>query len=156
MIIKFKKGRNGDILECIRTDGSNTWTKVRPGLMAHELLHYAVETQFQFKNAFFGLLSAGHGIEEFETERANRKIELIPANLPEEAQLTEVVVGVMQTELVHKIENIGEVMRKTFIDRGMNTDKLNEFDFEKVRSRFDDLIKQWRQLEPGDQLEMAF
>jgi hypothetical protein len=157
MIIHFKKGKKGiDILECHRPDGSMTWTRVRPRLMAHELLHYAVETTFGIRNGFFGLLQAGHGIEEFETDRSRRKTELLPANLPVEAQVSEIIVGVMQTEINEPMEDLRGEIRKILTLRGIPFEALDRLDFEKGRVIFRRLYDQWNRLEPGEQLTLEF
>ena len=50
MKVKFKKGKERDILECTRVDGSITWRKVHPGMIFHDMLHYIIEKQLRFDN----------------------------------------------------------------------------------------------------------
>jgi hypothetical protein len=65
----------------------------------HDLCHFAVEITLQFKNGFYGLIDRGFNISDFELPRNERPLELIPANLPLEAQQTEFIVNLLQTEL---------------------------------------------------------
>jgi len=160
MKIRFKKGKKGtDVLECVREDGTVTWSHVRPGMMVHELLHYAVETELGFKNAFYGILAKGYGIEEFESDRSKRPTALMPKNLPKEAHWAEIIVGLFQTQLSdrQKIESFREMIEQACTMRGLAPpDALTEENYEKVWQTFQILYKKWKHLEWGEDLVVDF
>jgi hypothetical protein len=62
MLVRFSKGKRADrpdALTCVRDDGTTTWMRERPGFVAHDLAHYAVETTFGYRYGFFGLVRSG-------------------------------------------------------------------------------------------------
>ncbi|MEX1007905.1 MAG: hypothetical protein WD271_08695 [Acidimicrobiia bacterium] len=67
MIVRFTKGHadKPDILACTRDDGTVTWTRERPGFVAHDLMHYAVETTLNEQFGFFGVIANGRNFNEF-------------------------------------------------------------------------------------------
>ena len=99
MKIIFTKRRNNQAsLHCTRADGSETWSKTKhPAMVYHDLIHYVVETELGFRQAFYGLVAAGHDIRSFGLPRAQRPDALKPDNLPQEAHQTEILVGLLQT-----------------------------------------------------------
>jgi len=98
MKIQFKKGKEKSTLHCIRKDGSVTWTTIHLGMEIHDLAHFVVETELQFKNAFYGLVASGYTIQDFALPRSQRPEALLPKNLPEEALQTEHIVNLLQIE----------------------------------------------------------
>ncbi|MEO0573450.1 MAG: hypothetical protein AAF039_17240 [Bacteroidota bacterium] len=99
MEIQFKKLINKpSTLTCVRIDGPTTWIKLYPGIEAHDLAHYAVETALEFQDAFYGMVAKGSNMEDFELPRDIRPETVLPQNLSEEALITEHLVNLIMTK----------------------------------------------------------
>ena len=78
MLIRFTRGKKGDVLTCVREDGTTTWMRERPGFVAHDLAHYAVETEFGYDTGFFGLVAHGWELGTADFGRDPRSKERYP------------------------------------------------------------------------------
>src|SRR5689334_5514381 len=61
-LIATKQGKADkyDLLRCVRMDGTEASTKMpRQGLLAHDLIHYVVESTLGYRNGFLGLIGQG-------------------------------------------------------------------------------------------------
>ena len=78
MLIRFTRGKRNDVLTCRRDDGTTTWMAERPGFVAHDLGHYAVETVFGYRLGFFGLVAQGWELSaaDFGRDRGRRPLPL--------------------------------------------------------------------------------
>lgn len=160
MVIRLKKGKNKpSVLSCRRKDGSSCWTRLHPGIEDHELAHYAVETVLDFQEAFYGLIDKGYKPVDFELLRDQRPKELIPSNLPMEARQTEFIVSLVQMEFwntgttadfLKTLRNILEHNRLPF------PPALDPATLEKIRNCYQELIRQWNDLPPGEALDLNF
>ena len=67
MEIRFTKGRDKPgIFTCTRKDGSLAWSSVNYYQIEHNFTHYAVETILAIKDGYYGLISAGLGVEDYD------------------------------------------------------------------------------------------
>lgn len=157
MLIQFKK-KSENVLHLVitRTDGSQTWSKIYPGLHVHDIAHYAVEKVLQLKNGFFGIINRGVEIEDFEShERRNRIPEV--QNLPVESIQTEHIVNLLQIEYLQKTEkdafinNLYEVLIANDLPLFL---PLTEEKLEDIRKEFYKLAEKLIQLRTGDMLEL--
>ncbi|NET32596.1 MAG: hypothetical protein F6K19_11375 [Cyanothece sp. SIO1E1] len=157
--LQFKKQKDQSaVLTLHRTDGSSTFTKIRPGLEVHDLAHYVVETVLEFKEAFYGLINQGYTVPDFEKPRDQRPLALIPENLPKESLQTEFIVNQLQVELFNsgEQEEFLALLEQAMSARGLNipanltTDKLSI-----MREQLRSLVKQWRELNVGNTLELS-
>ncbi|HAP64466.1 MAG TPA: hypothetical protein DCR93_34950, partial [Cytophagales bacterium] len=81
MKISFTKHpKKGMILTLTRTDGTQTWSPIRPGLEMHDLAHNAAEEILGWQEGFFGLVNLGYTTEDFELPRDQRPEPLLPKN----------------------------------------------------------------------------
>ncbi|WP_420401212.1 hypothetical protein [Flagellimonas sp.] len=160
MKIQFKKRKGkASILNCIREDGSVTWSQIHPNFEVHDLAHFAVETVLDFKKAFYGMLSDGFNIEDFELPRDKRPEALVPANLPPESLQTEHLVNLLLTNLqsggehMDLIPTLKEILTREGLPypHGLNTDSLA-----KIQQSLNDLLAQWNALGEGETLELTF
>lgn len=156
----FKKGKGKpDTISCTRADGSVTWTKLQRGMAYHDLAHYAVESTLGYQRAFYGLLAEGYDIGDFEKPREQRSPALIPANLPQEAIITEYMVNLLQTEYLNSGENpqFLKMLKEILADKdlifptALTPDKLVE-----MRTCFHGLANRWLALPPGESLSLTF
>jgi hypothetical protein len=154
VIVRFHKGRDVDVLTCIRPDGSTTWNRLGPRSLpiAHDLIHYAVETTLGVRNAFFGLVASGWDITTFTERGAARR-------LPPEAVQVEFLVGQLQSELLGPqsdearfIATLAQSLANAKIaPLAIAPDQLQE-----VRARTRDLLDRWRTVSVGHSMELEF
>ena len=158
--IRIKKKTDGAAaLSCTRADGSTTWQRQEGPLgrffPLHDLTHYAVETVLGFDRAFYGLLAEGWDITRFAEPGMNRQ-------LPEEAELAEVLVGFLDTERASGTRGTAEDFNwkiRTYYDaHGTPTPTFRMTDDQLDRSRAlrADLFARWHAVPPGDSLEQSF
>ncbi len=159
MIIQFKKHRSkANTLSCIRADGSLTWTSMYPGIEAHDLGHYAVETTMKFQNAFYGLVAKGSNIEDFELPREERPTEVVPDNLSAEALISEHLVNLLmvkaqQPEAIRLLPSLQKILKDNAIPFPTT---LNEQKMTEIWELFLKLLQQWQTLAVGEILELEF
>lgn len=157
MKIQFQKKQDKpSILRCIRDDGSATWTTLKtPFDVDHDLTHYIVESTMNFKQAFYGLLKSGIGINDWTLPKEERPAYLKWENLPKEAQYSEVIVGVFQrTPDEHEFwESL-----KMQLDNYHLPDlpQLNPSVYETILLKMKQLRQEWRNLEADESLEFEF
>ncbi|MBX2875277.1 MAG: hypothetical protein KTR30_24380 [Saprospiraceae bacterium] len=156
--LQFKKQKDGSaVLTCFRTDGSSTFTKIRPGLEIHDLAHYVVETTLGFKEAFYGLINQGFTVPDFELPREQRPTALIPENLPAESLQTEFIVNQLQIELYNSGEqqNFVPLLQQAMANRNLDfptvltTDKVLV-----MRQELSALVTKWQALPAGESISL--
>jgi len=158
--IRIKKKADGDAaLSCTRADGSITWQRQEGRLGAffplHDLTHYAVEITLGFKRAFFGLLAEGWDLSSFAEPGAKNR-------LPEDAGLAEVIVGFLDVERATGVVSTAEDFNWK-IDTYLDAQRLPPTAFrmtpealDEIRRRRGELFARWRDVSPGDTLELTF
>lgn len=160
LILQFRKGSNkSSTLTCIRDDGTSTWTKLHPGIEDHDLAHYAVEMELGFTKAFYGMIHQGFEVGDFGLPREQRPAALIPANMAPEAQQTELIVNLLQTEYWNtgQYPNFLETLREMHEDKQVPfPEELTKDRVEMIREKYHALVAQWRKLSPNDILELEF
>jgi hypothetical protein len=146
------------MLRCTRDDGSVSWQKQEGKYAAffplHDLMHYAVETQLGFRRGFYGLIAEGWEIAE-TTGKSSR------GALPNETLEVEYLVSAFSAERASGDMTAAPEFNQlaaTFAQaQGMPEPRqLSDQELRRVRSRFDELAKEWRALTPGATLKLAF
>ena len=160
MKLSFKKRKQGtSVLICTRKDGSTTWSSNKQSFfIVHDLIHYAVESTLNFKQAFFGLLEK-YSIQDFELEKSKRPQALQPKNLPKEALQAEFIVGLLQAELSQQNEDNRFLitLQKVLSDNKLEMPlQLTEEALLQMRSKIYDLHNQWVLLHEGESIELIF
>ncbi len=159
--LQFKKQKDGSaVLTCFRTDGTSTFTKIRPGLEVHDLAHYVVETALGFKEAFYGLINQGYRVPDFELPRNQRPAALIPENLPLESLQTEFIVNQLQIELYNSGEQQAFIplLQQAMANRNLDFPEVLTSDkVPAMREELRALVSRWQALPTGEaiDLEMA-
>ena len=152
--LQFKKQKDGSaVLTCFRTDGTSTFTKIRPGLEVHDLAHYVVETNLGFKEAFYGLINQGFTVPDFELPRDQRPLALIPENLPAESLQTEYIVNQLQVELLNSGEQQDSIslLQQAMTSRGLAfPSELTADMMPSMRRELKDLVARWQALSAGE------
>ena len=157
MLILFKKSRTSQgVLYCTRGDGSQSWSKMHPGLELHDLAHYVVESHLGYRNAFFGLIEQGHEIGDFELPREQRPQALQPAKLPVEAIYAEYIVNQLQTDYATggTTSVFLDTLNNTLQTKGLPfPEGLDQHLVNLLRVKYRALVYQWMTLPPGQALE---
>lgn len=160
MRILFKKESDKpSILTCIREDGSKTWVKMYPGIEAHDLGHYVVESVLGFEDAFYGMIVKGSAIEDFELPRENRPAAVLPQNLSHEALITEHLVNLLMTKAQNDNSEFAIVpsLRSILKEKRLPFPKnLTERKMDMIWNLFQKLLGQWKALPKGKILELDF
>ena len=157
MTIRLTKGKNKmNTLVCVRDDGSRTWIALNLP-PAHDLGHYAIETTLGFRNAFFGLLTQGWGIEDFG--RPDPLTGEKPT-IPSEALQTEAIAGLLDMEQRSRhAPNYAEfdaLLACACAGMGLPAPALTMAQLDAIRGRHTDLLHQWIALPEGETLNLSF
>lgn len=98
MKIIAKKGAKQDkydLLRCIREDGSETAMPMpRQGVLAHDLIHYVVESALGYRHGFLGMVASGADIAY-----AMQQSHDLQAELAVQAKYAESIVESLQAQL---------------------------------------------------------
>ncbi len=154
MIIRLKKGKGKpDVLTCIRTDGSTTWTRLRIPAQ-HDLVHYVVETTLGLRDSFYSLVARGVDITDFEKPKEQQTFQP-----PTEAVQTEYIVGLLQMEMVNgkPSGDFGGELRSMCEQNDCSIpDEIDASTLDTIRKRTSELLYQWHTTEPGKTFELSF
>jgi hypothetical protein len=159
LTIRMKKKTDGSVaLACVRGDGSTTWQN-NDGARGrffpfHDLTHYAVETVLGHHSGFYGLVDRGWDLTDFGAPWPRGK-------LPPEALVSEVIVGFFDAE-----RGSGERWTAAELNAQLTAwydehaipagPGLTDDDIARVRTRRSELFARWRELAPGDTIELPF
>ena len=155
MNIQFtKKKDRKHTITCCRNDGTVTWMQVDDFFIFHDLMHYAVETTLQYKNAFYGMLAAGTNITDFELPKEQR-----PFNITPEAFNAECIVNLALVEFSQgRVEDFNKALKDSY-EKSEFTNEAPQFDhaaIEQVHASFAALVLQWNTLPFGESLNLPF
>ena len=154
--IRFKKLRDGSHnFSCERADGTQTWQRQPNISPMHDLTHYAVETILGHRHGFYGMVADGWDLSDFGAPWPRGRI-------PADADPSELIVGFFDVERTMEQpmtsqefnQAIGTYYRDHF---GRDAEwEVTEKQRLAIRVRMRELFQQWRQLAPGDTLELPF
>lgn len=157
--IQITKRRDGSaVLRCERADGSTTWQK-QAGRQAaffplHDLIHFAVEQELGYTEAFFGLIARGWDIEDTTGKGAR-------GSLPPEAVAAELIVGLLMSESASGVEWSAEEFKEQAALYAASRGAAVSFDLtdeqlERIRTAARALHERWGMVPPGGVLELEF
>jgi hypothetical protein len=155
MRVQLKKVAHGrPSLACVRADGTRTWSSVHPFFPLHDLMHYAVESVFGFREAFFGLIVSGWEIDAFATPGT-------AARLPPEALLAECIVGLFDLERGTRLPlssvAFSEALRLSLAGQDAPAFRtVDDTELGRVRTLHGEMAARWAALEPGHTLDLPF
>jgi hypothetical protein len=93
---KHGKSDKYDLLQCIRSDGSETTSKMpRQGILPHDLVHFVVETSLKYDHGFLGLVAKGADMA-FVMEQTH---DIKNLNLADQATHAEAIVESLQAQI---------------------------------------------------------
>lgn len=159
MRILIEKRRDGSsVLKCVRVDGSETWQK-QDGAQAaffplHDLTHFAVESELGVRSGFYGLIAHGWTIDDTTGKGAR-------GPLPADAIFVEGVVGTLDAERAGGVrwtaEEFNDSAARLAAGGGRAAPRtLTDDELDRIRQRRAELFARWRDLEPGEALDLLF
>lgn len=155
MTISFSKHSNKQhTLSCTRNDGSQTWMQVSDFFIVHDLTHYAVETELNYKKAFYGMLNNGVNISDFEKPKHERTVVLT-----EEAIITEHLVNLFAIDYNQgAIENFNAMLLESIEKENISykAPQLSNEQLTSIRSTIKHYMLQWNKLPDGESLTLNY
>ena len=159
MIIEFTKRKDGNtVLRCVRNDGSVTWQRNDDQharfFPLHDLLHYAVETELEFRRGFYGLIAEGWDIAE-TTGKTPRGA--LPNETLEVEYLVSAFSGERASGAVATATEFNQLAATFAEAKGMPQPRpLSDQELLRVRTRFDELATKWRALPADAVIQLPF
>lgn len=154
--IRFKKLRDGSHnFSCVRADGSQTWQRQPNISPLHDLTHYAVEAVLGHRRGFYGLVAEGWNLSDFGAPWPRGPI-------PGDADPSELIVGFFDVERTQSepltAQDFNDSMSLYYRQHvGLESPcELSEAELLTIRAQAMELFQQWRELAPGDTLELEF
>ena len=165
MQIRVTKGDRADWIEARREDGSVERENVpHKGPVAHDLVHFAVESELQLDRGFWGLVASGHAPQEItEMAKAAGHASAKRATVPNPDFVQAI-----------QVERIVESFEAEFWSGGADNDSLRAMAqagceqslvaspaltdeaIDRTRSRLNDLARQWSRLAVGEALALRW
>lgn len=156
--IRIKKERNSpSVMTVKRSDGTKTYAKLEANFEIHDIAHYIVEKQMGFKNAFYGLLSQGYQINEFQLPKEERPKVLWPQNMPQEALITEHLVNLLTIDFMQPETKMDILKTLETILKDKELSFPESLDNEKIASMqkgLSDLMVRWNELNSRQELKL--
>jgi len=155
LTVRLTRGRDAkDLLTCVRSDGSSTWTRLNPFFPVHDLTHLAVESTLGLDRAFYGLIAEGWHISTFAEPGASRR-------LPPEGVWTEMAVSAIQRFDTPggplSVEEVNDFIDAGMLDKPVGfARRITERELETILATVATLRGRWRALGPGESMEIQF
>lgn len=163
MQIAVTKGSHADWVEARREDGSIAGESVpHKGPVAHDLVHYAVETEFGFAHGFWGLVAAGNSPEQIaEIAKAAGHASAKRAETPQahfvEAIQVERIVEAFEAEIWSRGSDnaaLRAMAEAGCVQSLVPSPELGNEVIERTRARLANLADQWVALPIGGSLTL--
>ncbi|MDP9229066.1 MAG: hypothetical protein M3O67_00170 [Bacteroidota bacterium] len=155
MEISFLKGKNKkNTISIQRKDGTVTWMQCDIFFVLHDLMHYAVETTLNYRNAFYGMLESGVNITDFVIPKDQRAFELTA-----EALAVENIVNLM---LIQYNQGVSGDFHQLLLEAyslnspGLQPPLITNEQLQNMRKKFDSLALQWFSLPEEKKLVLSF
>lgn len=159
LLIRFKKRRTGEsTMTCFREDGTATGQRAGAFFLWHDLEHYAVETTLGLPSAFYGMLARGWDLEDFGTPWPRGPF---PADALPDLMLAESLAGAMDAERAGALALTAEWFNAHAAAECERVGappvrQITEQHLSRVRARYQELVREWEALPPGEVLELPF
>lgn len=161
MRILVTKGKGTDRIEAQRVDGTVARSSVtHKGPIAHDLVHFVVETEFGFDSGFWGLVAAGHEPDTIaEMAKAAGHASAKRAEKPDTdfvaAIQAERIVECFEAESWSRGSDNGSLraMAEAGCDQSLvDVPQLSDEGIDRARARLAELAAQWAALPVGNSL----
>ncbi|MGE3109975.1 MAG: hypothetical protein AB7G11_07160 [Phycisphaerales bacterium] len=171
MLARFKKVRSGDgaggigvALTFVRDDASvDVQRSGHGGFFAmHDLMHYAVETTLDIRDAFFGLVHSGWPLEAF-SDHAHPLYRTLPTSAVVVEHLVAALsrafepgLGADADVLALSAEEVNAELTSTLGAARLPERSLSVPEVGAIFERFESLSRRWTDLEIGGSVEVEF
>jgi len=152
MEIIITKGKNRNILTCLRTDGSLTSENLGPDIPNHDIAHYVVETKFKMTNGFYGKIKLGMSISELSDKEIIKKLD-------SETWLSEIMARNLQSigSGAATVEQYIELVKWEAENiNGIKIPNMNLKEIKEMKKTFDSLCEKWNLISENEQLKLTF
>lgn len=165
MQILVTKGERADRIEARRDDGSiGRETVPQKGPVAHDLVHYVVESEFGFDRGFWGLVAAGNAPERIaemakQAGHASAKRAVKPDPDFVQAIQVERIVEAFEAELWSQGDNNDSLraMAQAGCDQSLvSCPELGDVAIQRARTKLRALAEQWTQAAIGETLTIEW
>jgi hypothetical protein len=160
MLVRFVKNApaaDADVIACIFPDGTRTsGPMARQGVLPHEALHFVVEKTFGWRDAFFGQIQLGAGIEAVTAKLHDPKIDRAKNT---QALQSESLVECLQAEQSRGASDPATFAHNLILTcrrRGVPPPDITADELALVRTALRDFGAAWRPLPAGGTLERSF
>ena len=122
--------------------------------LRHDLLHYAVETVLNLKSAFYGMISAGIAITDFDLPRDKRDI-----RLSDESLFAEHIVNLIMVETKDGLfDDFNNKLTESIMTSKQNLGNiyLDIHKHQSIHSVYEHLLQQWNNLSKDEMLTLEF
>ena len=157
VLIQLTKAIGGQqgTLKCVRDDGTSTWQPSTAYFAFHDLIHFAVETVLGYTEAFYGVVAAGKGLDEFGSRQGQKDLYTC------QEAWAESIVGLLQWPGVSGGIDLTEgeffeQLNAIFANHKCNAPDVTIVQLRKIRRTMSDLHEQWNLVPPGDTMEITF
>lgn len=153
LAVRFSRRGARSTITLTRSDGSTTGGTLQFSV-AHDLLHFAIESELGCRRAFFGLIADGLSLGAFEVSGAAQAL-----NLPPEAVVIEHLVGLMQAELNDGAPHgdlVIRLMHAAGAPAAPIAARLDDATLNRIRTHFCELRDRWMHVPDGGDLELQF
>jgi len=122
-------------------------------MIVHDMAHFVIEKKFQYKNGFYGLTASGLDITDFE-----KKQKITPQQLPKEAIKTELLVGLILTELNDRkrLDDFNSTFNSTAAQYDLPEELFRAQDLDEIHDQLNELLSRWSALEVNDSIKLTW
>lgn len=165
MQILVTKGERSDWVEARRADGSVARENVpHKGPLAHDLVHYVVESELGFDQGFWGLVAAGNDPQQISemakaAGHASAKRAELPASQFVQAIQVERIVESFEAELWSRGSDNDSLraMAQAGCDQSLVPfPELADVAIDRARGKIANLAEQWANLSIGESLTLCW
>ncbi len=155
MLIRITKNTGKPhIIRYIRDNGTETWMHSDDFFVRHDLSHYALEKQLNYKTAFNGMLNNGMDIKDFENREKRAAL-----TVTDEAYYAENMANLFLIEIAQGLfDDFNTVQQQAFVSFNnlfpvitITEEKINS-----IRGHLRTLLQQWNELLSGETMELNF
>jgi len=141
------------IISYARDDGTITWMHSDDYFVQHDLSHYAIEKELEYKTAFMGMLNDGMDIKDFENREKRKQMTISKEAWYSENMANLFLIEIFQGEFDDFNNVSGEAFKK--MEREYDPPVLNEKEINSVRNYLKALLQQWKELPPGTTMSLS-
>jgi hypothetical protein len=156
MVVQFSKhAGKAPTLTCARDDGSSTWFNAGHNgefFVAHDLLHFAVETTLGFSTAFYGMIAAGRDLTDFGTRGGKPD----PRPYTDEAMQAEHIVGLIQVLFPPDIHPNYATFVEAYHEKSSLKLNVSQEQLLEIHEKWCDLLHQWHELGDSGYFRLKF